>query len=70
MKKHKVPKIYKTDIHRIPACGECGEDMVKFRGAWVCNDCMKIPVKLFIGQGPVEISFGELFLNRKARREK
>ena len=58
-----------NDNFRIPACSECGEDLVKFRGKWLCRDCMKITVK-FPLEKPEEVSFRVLYPNREARRKK
>ena len=64
----KVPGTYKGNQHRIPACDKCGEDLVMFRGKWLCEDCMTIPIS-GIGFGNLEtVPFKELFTNRAARR--
>jgi len=68
-RKTKIPKIYANRSFRIPLCDECGKEMVTFRQQWVCNNCMKIPVES-IGGKVTETSFGELFPNRAARRNK
>ncbi len=68
-KKHKVPKIYKREIHRIPLCSECGEKMVKFRGKWLCPDDMKIKIRALPGWDEEEVSFKVLYPNREYRRQ-
>lgn len=67
-KKPYVPKIYSKESFRIPACEECGEDLVKFRGKWVCKDDMKIEIQAFPGWPAEEVPFGVLYPNRESRR--
>ena len=68
-KKPKVAKIYSKENYKIPLCSECGEEMVKFRGKWVCKDDMKIKVKAFPFWEAEEVSFGALYPNREYRRK-
>lgn len=67
-KKPYVPKILKGNQHSIPACEECGEDLVNFHGKWTCRYCMKISIQAFPGWEPEEIPFGMLYQNRAQRR--
>lgn len=69
-KKFKVPKIWSKENFRIPACEECGEDLVKFHGKWLCPDDMKISVRALPGWEPEDVPFGALYPNREARRQK
>ena len=71
-KKSNIPKIESkwNENFRIPACEECGEDLVKFRGKWVCRDCMKIEVQALPFWEPEEVSFRVLYPNREYRRRK
>lgn len=71
-KKYKIPEIKRdwNDNFRIPACEECGEDLVKFRGKWLCRDCMKINVKALPFWEAEEVSFRVLYPNRDSRRKK
>jgi hypothetical protein len=70
MKKHKLPKTYKKEDYRIPLCEKCGEELVKFRGKWVCKDCMKLKIQALPGWEPEEVSFGAIYSNREHRRRK
>lgn len=67
-KRTKVPKIYEGVQHIIPACDVCGENMVKFRGKWLCRDCMVIPVQAIPGWDVEDVSFRVLYPNRHFRR--
>lgn len=69
-KKSKVPPTYSKESFRIPACEECGEDLVKFRGKWTCKKCMKLKAQVMIGWEPEEVSFGAIYPNRQERRKK
>lgn len=69
MKKYKVPKTYSKESFRIPLCAECGEELRKFRGKWVCKDCMKLPVRGDFGKIE-QVPFGEIYMNRAQRRTK
>jgi hypothetical protein len=68
-RKLNIPKIYAKDSFRIPLCSECGEEMVRFRGKWVCRTDMKLPVRTAPGKNE-EIPFGALYPNRESRRRK
>lgn len=69
-KRYKVPKIYSKGIgYKIPLCSECGEEMVKFRGKWVCKICMKLKVKALPFWEEEEVEFGVLYPNRESRRK-
>jgi len=75
MKKEKISKIAPSfDKHEKlfgnPLCSECREEMVKFRGKWLCGDCMKIEVQAIPGWDAEEVSFKYLYPNREARRKK
>ncbi len=68
--KHKIPKIYKKERFEIPLCEKCGEELVKFRGKWVCKDCMKLMTQALPGWEEEEVPFGALYPNREFRRRK
>lgn len=70
MKKSKVPKTYKKEDYRIPLCEICGEEMVRFRGKWLCVIDMKLKIKALPFWEPEEISFNVLYPNREYRRNK
>ena len=67
-RKLNIPKIYSRESFRIPACEVCGENMVKFRGKWLCPDDMKLTVQAMPGWAPEEIPFKALYPNRESRR--
>lgn len=69
MKKHRLPKTYNKISYRIPLCSECGEEMVKYRGKWLCNEHMLIPIRGEFGKTE-QVPFGSIYKNRQQRREK
>lgn len=53
--------------HRIPACGKCGDDLVRWRGKWVCRKCFtfaELESNNMLDKG---IPLIERFPNRTAR---
>ena len=68
-KRYKVPKIYSEGLgFKIPLCEICGEELVKFRGKWVCKTDMKLTIQAFPGWEREEVEFGVLYPNRESRR--
>lgn len=70
---NKIPTILKNVPHTIPACDECGEDMVRFgKGptGWICRYCTELPKLDSMGQVQETIQFMEIFPNRAARRRR